>query len=100
MTHRLDLLPGAVHPQDPGGQHPFEVRNAPAAVRQQFPGLQPPTLITKDREAMPDFRQRHGDVVAEPLTTRLIGLHPPPGRRSEPDSRPPVNPRRAPRTSR
>jgi glutathione synthase len=50
---------------------PVEVRNAPEKLFvTDFPGLQPPTLITADREAIADFRKRHGDVVLKPLNGR------------------------------
>ena len=45
-----------------------EVRNAPEKLYVTgFPGLQPPTLITRDPLAIADFRQRHGDVILKPL---------------------------------
>jgi glutathione synthase len=51
--------------------NPVEVRNAPEKLFvTKFPGLQPPTLITSDREAIEDFRARHGDVVLKPLNGR------------------------------
>ena len=50
---------------------PVEVRNAPEKLFvTDFPSLQPPTLITNDREAIADFRKRHGDVVLKPLNGR------------------------------
>jgi glutathione synthase len=57
-----------VHPQTLVVNDPVEVRNAPEKLFvTDFPGLQPPTLITADREAIADFRKRHGDVVLKPL---------------------------------
>src|SRR5687768_14274487 len=54
----------AVHPRTLVVNDPVEVRNAPEKLFvTKFPGLQPPTLITSDREAIEDFRARHGDVV-------------------------------------
>ena len=48
--------------------NPAEVRNAPEKLFVTgFPGLQPPTLITSDPEAIYDFRARHGDMVLKPL---------------------------------
>jgi hypothetical protein len=48
--------------------NPAEVRNAPEKLFVTgFPGLQPPTLITSDAEAIDDFRARHGDMVLKPL---------------------------------
>ncbi len=61
----------AVHPQTLVVNNPIEVRNAPEKLFvTKFPGLQPPTLITNDRDAIHDFRQRHGDVVLKPLNGR------------------------------
>jgi glutathione synthase len=51
--------------------NPSEVRSAPEKLFvTQFPGLQPPTMITWDREAIRDFRARHGDIVLKPLNGR------------------------------
>jgi glutathione synthase len=61
----------AVHPKTLVVNNPVEVRNAPEKLFvTKFPGLQPPTLITSDREAIADFRARHGDVVLKPLNGR------------------------------
>jgi glutathione synthase len=61
----------AVHPKTLVVNNPIEVRNAPEKLFvTKFPGLQPPTLITNDREAIHDFRKRHGDVVLKPLNGR------------------------------
>ncbi|HEY8615417.1 glutathione synthase [Phenylobacterium sp.] len=61
----------AVHPQTLVVNNPREVRNAPEKLFvTRFPGLQPPTLITADREAIYDFRARHGDIVMKPLNGR------------------------------
>ncbi len=61
----------AVHPKTLVVNDPVEVRNAPEKLFvTQFPELQPPTLITSDREAIADFRKRHGDVVLKPLNGR------------------------------
>jgi glutathione synthase len=60
-----------VHPATLVVNDPVEVRNAPEKLFvTDFPGLQPPTLITNDREAIADFRRRHGDVVLKPLNGR------------------------------
>src|SRR6202008_1811035 len=74
----------AVHPHTLVVNNPVEVRNAPEKLFvTKFPGLQPPTLITQDREAIYDFRARHGDVVLKPLNgkggsgvTRLLADDP------------------------
>jgi glutathione synthase len=61
----------AVHPNTLVVNDPVEVRNAPEKLFvTKFPGLQPPTLITNDRQAIADFRKRHGDVVLKPLNGR------------------------------
>ena len=60
-----------VHPATLVVNDPVEVRNAPEKLFvTDFPGLQPPTLISNDREAIAEFRQRHGDVVLKPLNGR------------------------------
>jgi glutathione synthase len=60
-----------VHPKTLVVNDPVEVRNAPEKLFvTDFPDLQPPTLITADREAIAEFRARHGDVVLKPLNGR------------------------------
>ena len=57
-----------VHPATLVVNNPAEVRNAPEKLFVTgFPGLQPPTLITADPEALHDFHRRHGDMVLKPL---------------------------------
>jgi len=57
-----------VHPRTLVVNDPVSVRNAPEKLFvTDFPDLQPPTLITADREAIAEFRARHGDVVLKPL---------------------------------
>ena len=57
-----------IHPASLVVNNPFEVRNAPEKLFVTgFPGLQPPTLITSDHEALHDFHARHGDMVLKPL---------------------------------
>jgi glutathione synthase len=57
-----------IHPATLVVNNPAEVRNAPEKLFVTgFPGLQPPTLITSDPEAIYDFRARHGDMVLKPL---------------------------------
>jgi glutathione synthase len=57
-----------VHPKTLVVNNPAEVRSAPEKIFvTDFPGLQPPTLITCDPEAIYDFRARHGDMVLKPL---------------------------------
>ena len=63
-THFLD----AIHPKTLVLNNPTEVRNAPEKLFvTTFAGVQPPTLITSDLEAIYDFRARHGDIVLKPL---------------------------------
>ena len=63
-THFLEVI----HPATLVVNNPAEVRNAPEKLFVTgFPGVQPPTLITSDAEAIYDFRARHGDMVLKPL---------------------------------
>ena len=63
-THFLEK----VHPQTLVVNDPAEVRNAPEKLFVTgFEGVQPPTLVTSDIEAIYDFRARHGDMVLKPL---------------------------------
>jgi len=63
-THFLD----AVHPATLVVNNPTEVRNAPEKLFVTgFPGVQPPTFISGDPEAIRDFQERHGDIVLKPL---------------------------------
>ena len=63
-THFLDKI----HPTTLVVNNPTEVRNAPEKLFvTDFPGVQPPTLITSDVEAIYDFREKHGDMVLKPL---------------------------------
>ena len=63
-THILD----AIHPKTLVVNNPTEVRNAPEKLFvTTFPGVQPPTLITSDAEAIYAFRAQHGDIVLKPL---------------------------------
>jgi glutathione synthase len=63
-THFLE----AIHPRTLVVNNPAEVRNAPEKLFVTgFPGVQPPTLITSDVDAIYDFRARHGDMVLKPL---------------------------------
>lgn len=63
-THFLDKI----HPRTLVVNNPTEVRNAPEKLFvTEFPGVQPPTLITSDAEAIYDFREKHGDMVLKPL---------------------------------
>jgi glutathione synthase len=60
-----------IHPKTLVVNNPAEVRSAPEKIFvTRFPDLQPPTLITWDREAIAEFRARHGDVVIKPLNAK------------------------------
>ncbi len=63
-THLLER----VHPQTLVVNDPAHVRNAPEKIMVTlFPDLMPPTLITRDREAIEEFRDEHGEIVMKPL---------------------------------
>jgi len=63
-THMLDRI----HPRTLVINDPSHVRNAPEKVFvTEFPDLMPPTLITRDLEAIKAFRREHGDIVMKPL---------------------------------
>ncbi len=63
-THMLERIqPKTLVVNDPG-----HVRNAPEKVFvTEFPDLMPPTLITRDLDAIKAFRAEHGDIVMKPL---------------------------------
>ena len=63
-THLLEAAqPDTLVVNDPAG-----VRNAPEKLFVlDFPDLMPPTLITRDRDAIEAFRSEQGDVVMKPL---------------------------------
>lgn len=47
---------------------PFWVRNFPEKLMVlDFPDLTPPTVITRDLEAIRAFRKKHGDIIVKPL---------------------------------
>jgi glutathione synthase len=57
-----------IHPATLVVNNPAEVRNAPEKLFVTgFPGLQPPTLVSSDAEALHDFHRKHGDMVLKPL---------------------------------
>src|SRR6201992_1490261 len=63
-THILER----VHPKTLVINDPAHVRNAPEKVFvTEFPDLMPPTLITRDLDAIKAFRAQHGDIVMKPL---------------------------------
>jgi glutathione synthase len=63
-THMLERL----QPKTLVVNDPAQVRNAPEKVFvTEFPDLMPPTLVTRDLEAIKAFRAEHGDIVMKPL---------------------------------
>jgi glutathione synthase len=63
-THFLERI----HPKTLVVNNPAEVRNAPEKLFVTgFEGLQPPTLITSDEEAIFAFRDQYKDIVLKPL---------------------------------
>ncbi len=63
-THMLER----VHPQTLVVNDPAHVRNAPEKVFvTEFPDLMPPTLVTRDLDAIKAFRAEYGDIVMKPL---------------------------------
>jgi glutathione synthase len=63
-THMLDRI----HPRTLVVNNPNHVRNAPEKVFvTEFPDLMPPTLLTRDLDAIKTFRAEHGDIVMKPL---------------------------------
>jgi glutathione synthase len=63
-THMLERIqPDTLVVNDPAA-----VRNAPEKVFvMEFPDLMPPTLVTRDLDAIKTFRAEHGDIVMKPL---------------------------------
>jgi glutathione synthase len=63
-THILERI----HPKTLVVNDPGHVRNAPEKVFvTEFPDLMPPTLITRDLDAIKAFRAEQGDIVMKPL---------------------------------
>ncbi len=63
-THLLERI----HPKTLVVNDPVSVRNAPEKLFvTEFPKLMPPTLITRDRQKIADFRAEHGDIIVKPL---------------------------------
>jgi glutathione synthase len=63
-THMLERI----HPKTLVVNDPAHVRNAPEKVFvTEYPDLMPPTLITRDLDAIKAFRVEHGDIVMKPL---------------------------------
>jgi glutathione synthase len=63
-THMLERI----HPKTLVINDPAQVRNAPEKVFvTEFPDLMPPTLVTRDLDAIKAFRAEVGDIVMKPL---------------------------------
>ena len=63
-THMLER----VQPKTLVVNDPAHVRNAPEKIFvTEFPDLMPPTLVTRDLDAIKAFRAEHGDIVMKPL---------------------------------
>jgi len=63
-THILEHI----HPKTLVVNDPAEVRNTPEKLFvTHFKGVQPPTLITRDLDAIADFRARYPDMILKPL---------------------------------
>ena len=63
-THLLER----VHPATLVVNDPAHVRNAPEKMFvTDFADLTPPTLITRDRQQIVEFRDTHGDIIIKPL---------------------------------
>jgi glutathione synthase len=57
-----------IHPQTLVVNDPVHVRNAPEKLFvTEFPDLMPPTVVTRDLEAIKAFRAEHGDIIMKPL---------------------------------
>ena len=64
LTHMLERI----HPKTFVVNPPAAVRNAPEKILvTEFPELMPPTLITRDRRRIADFRKEHGNIIVKPL---------------------------------
>ncbi len=63
-THILEMI----HPNSLVVNDPASVRNAPEKLLvTHFPELMPPTLVTRDRLALEEFRREHRDIIIKPL---------------------------------
>ena len=63
-THMLERI----HPKTLVVNDPAAVRNAPEKILvTEFPELMPETLITRDFQAIRDFRNEFGDIIIKPL---------------------------------
>ncbi|ESQ90620.1 glutathione synthetase [Asticcacaulis sp. AC460] len=57
-----------IHPKTLVVNNPTSVRDAPEKLlATRFEGLQPPTIVSSDFEALNEFFERHGDCILKPL---------------------------------
>ena len=64
ISHLLERI----HPKTYVVNPPFTVRNAPEKILvTEFPRLMPPTLVTRDRKLIHEFRAEHGNIILKPL---------------------------------
>jgi glutathione synthase len=64
ITHMLERI----HPKTFVVNPPAAVRNAPEKILvTEFPELMPPTLVTRDRALIQQFRKEHGNIIVKPL---------------------------------
>jgi glutathione synthase len=63
-THLLERI----HPQTLVVNDPAQVRNAPEKIFVlQFPHLMPPTMVTREKAEIEEFRAQHGEIIMKPL---------------------------------
>lgn len=64
LSHMLERI----HPKTFVVNPPAAVRNAPEKILvTEFPELMPPTLVTRDRRLIHEFRREHGNIILKPL---------------------------------
>jgi glutathione synthase len=64
VSHNLERI----HPKTFVVNPPAAVRNAPEKILvAEFPELMPPTLVTRDRALIREFRKEHGNIILKPL---------------------------------
>ncbi|MEO6394527.1 MAG: glutathione synthase [Devosia sp.] len=64
LSHMLERI----HPKTYVMNSPASVRNAPEKILvTEFPELMPPTLVTRDRALIQEFRKEHGNIIVKPL---------------------------------
>ncbi|WP_055047211.1 glutathione synthase [Devosia sp. A16] len=64
LSHLLERI----HPKTFVVNPPAAVRNAPEKILvTEFPELMPPTLVTRDRGLIHQFRREHGNIIVKPL---------------------------------